>query len=139
MPIDYKEYHPKWTLIVRLIRRRERDRCKFCGLQNYEIIIRGKQGLKTFRRLCGTEWDWWRGWRRDGYSERQRLRMLGATKIVLTIAHLDGNKDNNRFDNLAALCQRCHLQHDLQHHITNRKYGRNHKRKHQLKIFEIDQ
>src|SRR5689334_18857908 len=67
MPIDYKEYHPKWTLIVRLIRKREGDRCKFCRLHNHEIIIRIKDGLKTWRRLCGTEWDWWRAWRHDGY------------------------------------------------------------------------
>lgn len=44
-----------------------------------------------------------------------------------TVAHIDRNKHNNRFSNLVALCQRCHLRHDHQQHIANRKYGRNHK------------
>ena len=32
-----------------------------------------------------------------------------ATGYVLTVHHLDGQKDNNRWWNLLALCQRCHL------------------------------
>ena len=31
------------------------------------------------------------------------------TSHVLTVHHLDGNKSNNAYWNLAALCQRCHL------------------------------
>jgi hypothetical protein len=54
--------------------------------------------------------------------------------VVLTVAHLDHNKENNDYTNLAALCQRCHLKHDLQQHIANRKYGRKWKGKHQLKL-----
>lgn len=45
-------------------------------------------------------------------------------KVVLTVAHIDHNKANNKFDNLAALCNKCHLKHDLPQHIQNRKYGR---------------
>lgn len=37
-------------------------------------------------------------------------------KTVLTCAHLDQNPANNDQTNLAALCQRCHLQHDREHH-----------------------
>lgn len=48
-----------------------------------------------------------------------------GTKVVLTVAHVDHDKTNNRFDNLKAWCQRCHLAHDQEHHIYNRKYGRN--------------
>jgi len=50
------------------------------------------------------------------------------TKIVLTVAHIDQDKNNNSFFNLAALCQRCHLNHDRCQHAQNRKYGRNFKR-----------
>jgi hypothetical protein len=32
-----------------------------------------------------------------------------AAGYCLTVHHLDGRKDNNRWWNLAALCQRCHL------------------------------
>lgn len=39
-----------------------------------------------------------------------------ATRIVLTVAHLDHNPANNELDNLAALCQRCHLKYDARQH-----------------------
>lgn len=59
-----------------------------------------------------------------------------GTKVVLTIAHLDHDKDNwiVTDDRLAALCQACHLSYDLSRHIENRKYGRNF-RKNQLRLF----
>jgi hypothetical protein len=75
MPIDYKEYHPKWSLISRLIRFfRAKNCCEWCGAKNYH------PHPKT------------------------------GSKVVLTVAHIDH--------------QRCHLNHDLKHHITNRKYGK---------------
>lgn len=99
MPIDYSEYHPKWSLISRLIRfHRAGNCCEWCGAQNYEP------------------------------------HPVTGSKLVLTVAHLDRDKDNNRFANLAALCQRCHLNHDRQSHIESRKYGRKARGKHQLKL-----
>lgn len=59
---------------------------------------------------------------------------ITGSKVVLTVAHVDHDKTNNRFTNLAALCQRCHLSHDIKQHVDNRKYGRNWKGSHQLKI-----
>jgi hypothetical protein len=99
MPIDYKEYHPKWSLISRLIRFvRAKNKCEWCGAENK------KPHPKT------------------------------GSKVVLTVAHIDHDKTNNDFKNLAALCQKCHLSHDIKQHVDNRKYGRNWKGKHQLKI-----
>lgn len=45
-------------------------------------------------------------------SERRRSAdgRIEAQWRVLTVHHLDGNKGNCRWWNLAALCQRCHLQ-----------------------------
>lgn len=45
------------------------------------------------------------------------------TKIVLTIAHLDHDKENHEVsdDRLAALCQRCHLLYDMDKHVANRR------------------
>lgn len=40
----------------------------------------------------------------------------GTTRIVLTIAHLDHTPENCDPANLRALCQRCHLAYDAQHH-----------------------
>lgn len=66
-----------------------------------------------------------RGLLRRQYSRTQAMKVMAFTKIILTIAHLDQDKTNNRFWNLMAWCQKCHLEHDLPHHINNRKYGRN--------------
>lgn len=99
MPINYKEYHPKWRLISYLIRFvRAKGKCEWCGAENY------------------------------------KPHPITASKVVLTVAHVDHNKNNNRFDNLAALCQKCHLKHDIKQHVDNRKYGRNWKGKQQLKL-----
>jgi 5-methylcytosine-specific restriction endonuclease McrA len=53
---------------------------------------------------------------------------ITGSLVVLTVAHIDHNKRNNDYKNLAALCQRCHLNHDRKHHVFNRKYGRDTKR-----------
>ncbi len=39
-----------------------------------------------------------------------------ATRIVLTIAHLDHTPENCSDNNLRAWCQRCHLTYDAEHH-----------------------
>jgi len=90
MPIDHKEYHPKWSLISRLIRfRRAKNKCEICWAENYEP------------------------------------NPITGSKVVLTVAHLDHDKTNNKFSNLAAMCQRCHFSHDSGQHADSRKYGRN--------------
>lgn len=48
-----------------------------------------------------------------------------AIKVVLTIAHLDHDTSHNDYSNLKALCQRCHLNYDKEHHKRTRKYGNN--------------
>ncbi|MBZ0246326.1 MAG: hypothetical protein K8H85_10290 [Cyclobacteriaceae bacterium] len=112
MPIDYKEYHPKWTLIVRLIRLRV---IKAFGIDCCE-------GSPVYP---------------DCHAENGKPHPETGSTVVLTTAHVDGNKDNNRFWNLKRWCQRCHLRHDLGHHIMNRKYGRKHTRSHQGKLFSL--
>lgn len=89
MPLNYKNYHPKWRLISRLIRfRRAGNKCEWCGVKN-----------------------------REPHPDT-------GSEVILTVAHLDRNRSNNCFRNLAALCQKCHLNHDRLHNIQNRKYGR---------------
>ena len=48
--------------------------------------------------------------------------------IVLTVAHLDHNPANCEPDNLRALCQMCHLNYDLKHHLRNASHTRSIKR-----------
>lgn len=127
MPIDYKEYHPKWSLISRLIRFfRAGNKCEICGLENGAIIKRLGKGQwrepneEEDSRLCDLM--------ESGLNYQKALKEVKLTKIILTVAHMDHIKTNNRFDNLKALCQSCHLFHDKDHHATNRRFGRNWKK-----------
>jgi 5-methylcytosine-specific restriction endonuclease McrA len=49
------------------------------------------------------------------------LHWKTASKVVLTMHHIDHDKKNNSRQNLILLCQRCHLRLDLAHHMENRK------------------
>ncbi len=55
-----------------------------------------------------------------------------STLIVLTIAHMDQDIQNNDPLNLMALCQRCHLRHDRPHHLINASLTRDRNRKQSL-------
>lgn len=41
--------------------------------------------------------------------------------VVLTVAHLNHNPMDCDWDNLKALCQKCHLNHDKDLHTQNRR------------------
>jgi 5-methylcytosine-specific restriction endonuclease McrA len=75
-----------------------------------------------------------RGWKaislrireRDGWrckfcgAENGKPHPVTGSIVVLTVAHLsDPDPMNCADDNLAALCQRCHLAHDREHHKRN--------------------
>lgn len=124
MPIDYSQYHPKWHLISRLIRfKRAGNKCEKCGVPNHSFITRDKEGNWHYRfGVADLEFFM------QAEAKPQKIaKDFECTYVVLTVAHIDHDKTNNRFWNLAAWCQRCHLKHDLQQHAANRKYGRNHK------------
>jgi 5-methylcytosine-specific restriction endonuclease McrA len=42
-----------------------------------------------------------------------------GSKVVLTIAHLDHDPSHNHFDNLKALCQKCHVTYDAKLHARH--------------------
>lgn len=45
-------------------------------------------------------------------------------KVHLATVHLNHDRTDNRFNNLAALCQGCHMWWDHKRHMYNRKYGK---------------
>ena len=94
MPFDKRRYPKNWKSISLEIRDRENWQCKWCGAEN------GKPNPAT------------------------------GSIVVLTTAHLGtvhadgtpGNKHDKmdvRPENLAALCQRCHLNFDRDEHVLN--------------------
>lgn len=133
--IDLKHYHPKWSLISRLIRqRRAHNRCEWCGVAN-ALVGRWRPGKRTwdkptFEPLADDERALLEAASAQmSHRERQQFyKRRKVTRIILTVAHIDRDRTNNRFQNLAALCQRCHLRHDGAQHVANRKYGREWKR-----------
>ena len=107
MPIDYKNYHPDWKDIIRPdILKRDGYKCKHCGISNRTLFI--WEGSK--RVIIDDPW-------LHSYYVNKSIKL---SKVVLTIAHLDGNRDNNDYINLAALCQSCHLNHDKHQHVMSR-------------------
>lgn len=100
MPIDYKLYPPDWKAISRRIRfDRAQNRCEWCGAEN------------------------------------QQPHPITGSIVVLTVAHLgvakpDGTPSDRadladvREENLAALCQRCHLGYDRADNLRRRMLNR---------------
>jgi len=55
----------------------------------------------------------YRGCRARQYYPHPRT----GSRVILTVAHLDHNPQNNDPENLRAMCQRCHLTYDIAHHL----------------------
>lgn len=49
---------------------------------------------------------------------------MTGSKVVLTVAHLDHTPENCDDENLKAMCQKCHLAYDKDHHIANARSRR---------------
>lgn len=120
MPINYKDYPPNWKEIRARILKRAKNKCEHCGLEN---------GAVGFR--IGNDWiyalDYAKA-QKDGFGFyvtkfSDPKDHDGRIKIVLTIAHLDHDKENHGVtdDRLAALCQKCHLDYDRPRHVAKRK------------------
>lgn len=109
-PENLARYPKNWKQVRAQILERAGNRCEWCGLENYICGTRGKDG--EFTKLEGMA------------LETASLDGERITKIILTVAHLDHTPENCDLENLAALCQRCHLNYDMEQHIKNRAYFR---------------
>lgn len=61
-------------------------------------------------------------------AENYQPHPITGGKVVLTVAHINHDTTDNRDDNLAALCNRCHLRHDAKYHAQNAAKTRKQKR-----------
>lgn len=125
-PENKARYPANWPEIRARILARAENRCEQCRVLNGDMIIRGiDKDAGTFQRFDG-----------DGevYAADDG-RLLGRckaseycgckwTKIVLTIAHMDHVPEHVDDSNLKALCQRCHLAYDAEHHAANARETR---------------
>jgi hypothetical protein len=110
MPIKDKSVYPAdWKQISLDARKRAGNRCEGCGLHNYSIGWREKDG--TFVRYERT----WDAIPEEEIGSEINLADGSKTKvfqIILTVAHLDHNPGNNDPSNLRAYCQKCHNAYD---------------------------
>jgi len=131
MAMDMSRYPPNWKQISRERRERAGWKCEWCRVPNAVWVYR-KRGTRDYLVCVNDEVH-----TPDGSPIRLSELPDGydydhPTKIVLSVAHLGvdypdgrpGNKHDKmdcRDENLAALCQRCHLLYDIQEHLENRK------------------
>ncbi len=54
-------------------------------------------------------------------AENYKTHPVTGSKVVLTVAHLNHDINDNRFLNLMAMCQKCHLQYDSEQHAKTRR------------------
>jgi len=132
MPIDKSKYPSNWREISLSVRAAANWKCQWCGGANKSVVQRTPNGPVEILVVWNNQLQ---GHEDTSAMRASRLRELGLTKIVLTTAHLDRDTTNNARENLAALCQKCHLGHDKEQHAASRRYGRNHREHPQQKIF----
>lgn len=154
MPMDKKRYPSDWKTISQRIRERDGQRCKFCGVQNHILILRKPKSAEYLIVIPGDDGCM----TPDGnYIQADDLPDWTIdtpyTEVVLTVAHLGvaypdgtpGNKHDKmdcRDENLASLCQRCHLSYDMDEHVANRRANKRRKHEHltgQKSLFEVSE
>lgn len=141
MPIRESEKHrypPDWKQIRARILERAGHRCEFCGVPNHLWVWRDESGKwhRAGKRALQDA-----GFLKPPFDvacvfENGRVGKIRVIQIVLTIAHLNHTPEDNRDENLKALCQRCHLNYDAKHHAKNAAATRRAK-KYNLELFEM--
>jgi 5-methylcytosine-specific restriction endonuclease McrA len=120
--MDKKKYPKDWPQISRRIRfERAEGKCEWCGIPNYALRDKDSSMYVTSADL--------------ELLDDVPFDLAKATMIILTVAHLgtplpDGTPVSKqdtmdvRDENLAALCQKCHLDFDRADHLRNRIINR---------------
>ena len=134
MPIrrDLRKFYGKeWRKVVRpRIIARARNHCERCGKPNGAHVQTISEAMGPAQNRLYFMW-----WRRPGHAPGnvwinhaakvcQSIHLppgLRSVRVVLTVAHLNHVAGDDRDENLAALCQWCHLVNDLRHHAESRE------------------
>jgi len=122
MPIrrEHRYFYPiDWRELSATIRfRRAGGSCEICGRPH---------GRAIYHLGDGRWWDATIGSWRDEQGRSLKtlpsiedLGLIRVTNVVLAAAHRDHDTANNIGGNLAAFCQRCHMNHDRPEHRRRR-------------------
>ncbi|MDZ5456974.1 hypothetical protein [Azohydromonas lata] len=112
-PENAGRYPADWPEVHRRICEREGYRCKHCGAPDRERIARGTgKDAGTYMTSDAQVFDAETGELLTEQYRHTDYELDHMVTIVLTVAHLDQVIEHGDDENLAALCQRCHLQLD---------------------------
>jgi 5-methylcytosine-specific restriction endonuclease McrA len=112
-PENRPRYPADWAQIRKRILQRAGHRCERCKAPDRERIARGAgKDAGTYMTADAELYDAETGELLAEQYRHSDYQVDHMVTIVLTIAHLDQVPEHNDDTNLAALCQRCHLQHD---------------------------
>lgn len=122
-PENRARYPKNWKTEIRpAILMRANHKCEFCGIPNH-VFKNCHTGCYTTCQMQVEDWTV-----NDGHK---------VSKIVLTIAHLDHTPENCDPENLKALCQKCHLAYDAEHHKKNAAVTRLNRKNGGASLFEV--
>lgn len=120
MPIAPELRHfyrtPDWFAARSLCMERAKGKCEWCGKPKGSNLQALDRTGRWFNKESG-DWVWPRGFAIPWvFLSAPPPKRTSTVRCILTTAHLDHNPGNNSQDNLAGLCQRCHLVYDGPHH-----------------------
>lgn len=111
-----ENYPANWTSeIVPRIRARDDFKCCFCQVPDRQLYYTTLNGTRVLLATAPN------GELVPGQAIPPRAKVK---RIVLTTAHLDHKLVDHRDENLASLCQRCHLNYDRQEADARRQASR---------------
>jgi 5-methylcytosine-specific restriction endonuclease McrA len=117
-PENRARYPGDWPTIRAAILARAGDKCEKCKAPNRTRIARGAGKDDGTYMLASADVYCADTGEHLGQCRHSDYELLRMTDVVLTIAHLDHTPENCAPENLQALCQRCHLRYDQEHHRT---------------------
>ncbi|GEP11762.1 hypothetical protein [Methylobacterium gnaphalii] len=122
MPIrpEHRHFYPiDWAELSEVIRFEVAGgQCQQCGAPHGASIVRLGDG--RWFDLAGGIWRDGRG-RPAAPGAAIRCEAVKVTRIVLATAHKRHDTSRNSRSDLAAWCQRCHLEHDRPEHLRRRR------------------
>ena len=135
-PENLARYPAEWPAIRAAILARAHNCCEQCKVPNHERIARGDgidadtYQMNDANVYCANTGE------HLGRRRMSEFNLLRMVDIVLTVAHLDHTPENCdgmesggpvvpvEQSNLRAMCQRCHLRYDAQHHAETARATR---------------
>lgn len=123
-PENKARYPANWKEIREAILERAAHRCEQCKVPNRERIARGDGRFVDTYQMNDAEVYCANTGESLGRVRMSDYEVKNMVDIVLTIAHMDHTPENCAPENLKALCQRCHLRHDAEHHAETARATR---------------